>query len=51
MSFLAGFFALESPVKRDGFVTTLRHLVSPDLKTPAAHVRLYLMPTPPSLVG
>ena len=28
MSFLAGFFALESPVKRDGFGTTLRHLVS-----------------------
>ena len=51
MSFLAGFFALESPVKRDGFVTTLCHLVSPSLKTPAAHVRLYLMLTPPSLVG
>ena len=44
MSFLAGFFALESPVKRDGFVTTLRHLVSPSLKTPAAHVRLYRVP-------
>ena len=51
MSFLAGFFALESPVKRDGVGMTLRHLISPALKTPAAHVHLYRMPTPPSLVG
>ena len=51
MSFLAGLFALESPVKRSGFGTTLRHLVSLGLKTRAAHVHLYRMPSPPSLVG
>ena len=51
MSFLAGLFALESSVKRDRVGTTLRHLVSLGLKTRAAHVRLYGMPSPPSLVG
>ena len=51
MSFLAGLFALESPIKRDRVGTTLRHLVSLGLKTRAAHVRLYGMPSPLSLVG
>ena len=50
-SFLAGVFALESPVKRDGFVTTLGHLISHGLKTTTAHVRLYLVPTPQRPVG
>ena len=51
MSFLAGLFALESSVKRDGVGTTLRHLVSLGLKTSTAHVRLYGIPSPLSLVG